>query len=181
MRIVSGTHKGRSFNPPHNLPVRPTTDFAKQALFNILENKVDISSLKVLDLFCGTGSISYEFASRGSNDIIAVDQNATCCAYVKKQSEYFKFNSIKVVKSEVGSFIKHCTEKFDLIFVDPPYEMLETPEIIELILAKKMLNADSLLVVEHPDNLSFEQHPNFLEQRNYSRINFTFFTASLRA
>ena len=178
MRIISGTHKGRAFNPPGNLPVRPTTDFAKQALFNILANKVDISELKVLDLFCGTGSISYEFASRGCTDITAVDKNADCTAYVKKAAAEFKFENIKVIKSEVSTFINHCNEQFDLIFADPPYEMRETPSVVELILEKKILKPEGFLILEHSDELSFEQFPSFLEQRNYSRVNFSFFDPS---
>src|SRR4051812_11962941 len=129
MRIISGTHKGRAFHPPKNLPVRPTTDFGKEALFNMLNNRIEFKDVKALDLFSGTGSISYELASRGCTDITSVDASYNCCAFIKKTTQKFDFKFIRVVKSEVFKFLKGVSVEFDFIFADPPYELKETNEI----------------------------------------------------
>ena len=123
MRIISGTHKGRVMHPPKNLPVRPTTDFAKESIFNILNNHFELDGLAVLDLFCGTGNISYEFASRGCGTITSVDDNFNCTSYVKKTALAFQMNMIHVIKADVFSFLKKTAGKFHIVFADPPYEM----------------------------------------------------------
>lgn len=176
MRIISGTHKGRAFHPPKNLPVRPTTDFGKEALFNVLNNRVNFESLKALDLFSGTGSISYELASRGCADITAVDASYNCCAFIKRMTGEFDFKAIRVMQSEVLKFLKSTRHEYDLIFADPPYEMKETHEIPGLVFSNNLLKVNGLLIVEHPKELSFEGTERFLEQRNYSKVNFSIFS-----
>ncbi len=177
MRIISGTHKGRKINPPQNLPVRPTTDFAKEGLFNILNNQIDFEGLKVLDLFCGTGNITFEFASRGSNDITSVDDNYLCCEFVKKTISDFKMMQIKVIKSDVFSFLKKTANPYQLIFADPPYEM--EPEKFELIpdlvFSKNLLQPEGFLIIEHSAHTDFSKHSCFFEHRKYGNVNFSFF------
>ncbi len=175
MRIISGTHRGRAFFPPKNLPVRPTTDFGKEALFNVLNNRIVFEMVKALDLFSGTGSISYELASRGCTDITAVDEDYHCCSFIKKTSEEFNFGGIHVIKNEVFRFLKNADKPFDLIFADPPYELKRTGELPEIIFAAGLLKENGLLVVEHPKELNFENTAHFLEQRNYSKVNFSLF------
>jgi len=177
MRIISGTHKGRRINPPQNLPVRPTTDFAKEGLFNILNNYIDFEKLKVLDLFCGTGNITFEFASRGSDDITSVDDHYQCCEFVKKTSSDFKMTQVKVIKSDVFSFLKKAPNSYQLIFADPPYEIeLEKLESIpELIFSKNLLQPEGILIVEHAAKSDFSKHEHFFEHRKYGNVNFSFF------
>ena len=176
MRIISGTHKRQAFYPPKNLPVRPTTDFGKEALFNILNNRIDFESITALDLFSGTGSISYELASRGCPGITAVDADTNCCAFIKKTAGEFAFRTIHVIKNDVFRFLKSETKTYDLIFADPPYELKETAEIPGLIFSRDLLSPTGLLIVEHPKELSFETTEGFLEQRNYSKVNFSIFS-----
>ena len=175
MRIISGSHKGRSIIAPKNLPVRPTTDFAKESLFNILNNFFHFDDIKILDLFSGTGNISYEFASRGSKNVTAVDKNFNCYSFVKKTAELLKLNSIKAVKSDVFSFLKHNKETFDIIFADPPYEHDKIEVIPTLVFKNQLLNKEGWLILEHSSHINFQQHPNFLERRAYGKVNFSIF------
>jgi len=175
MRIVSGTHKGRFILAPRNLPVRPTTDIAKEALFNILNNHVDYSELNVLDLFCGTGNISYEFASRGTKKITSVDANYNCFAFVKKTISELKFPQILPVKGDSFGFLKNTIEKFDIIFADPPFEMAEIDRIPELVFKNNILNQSGWLILEHGDKKKFLEHPFLLEVRSYGKVNFSIF------
>ncbi len=177
MRIISGQHKGRMLHPPKSLPVRPTTDFAKESLFNILNNHIDFEGLKVLDLFCGTGNITFEFASRGSTDVTSVDSNYQCCEFVKKTISSFEMNQVRVVKSDVFSFLKKNLSTYDLIFADPPYdtELDKFQSIVELVFSKNMLKPGGWLIVEHGERTGFETHPFFSEHRKYGNVNFSFF------
>jgi 16S rRNA (guanine966-N2)-methyltransferase len=175
MRIISGTHKGRSFHPPKKLPVRPTTDFGKEALFNILNNRIYYESIKALDLFSGTGSISYELASRGCKDITAVDEDFGCCNFIRKTSAEFTFQGIRVIKSDAFKFLKNSDKSYDLIFADPPFELKKSLEIPEIVFNSGILNSAGLLIIEHPKELRFEATAGFLEKRNYSKINFSLF------
>ena len=177
MRIISGTHKGRRINPPQNLPVRPTTDFAKEGLFNILNNHIDFEGLKALDLFCGTGNITYEFASRGCADITSIDDNYPCCEFVKKTISSFKMTEVKVIKSDVFSFLKKTTNTYQLIFAGPPYEMEpEKFELIpELVFSKNLLQKEGILIIEHGARTDFSKHSCFFEHRKYGNVNFSFF------
>lgn len=176
MRIVSGTHKSRIIKPPASLPVRPTTDFAKESLFNILANKIDFGAIDVLDLFAGTGSISFEFASRGVGQITAVDIEKQCVDFIRKASEEFRFKNIRIVRNDAFSFLKICHVKYDLVFADPPYEMKNTELLPELIFDKNILKKDGLFILEHTGIHSFSKHPYFKEQRKYGKVNFSFFS-----
>ncbi|MFH0864585.1 MAG: RsmD family RNA methyltransferase [Bacteroidota bacterium] len=176
MRIVSGTHKSRIIKPPANLPVRPTTDIAKEGLFNILANRIDFKEIDVLDLFAGTGSISYEFASRGVAHITAVDIEKRCVDFIRKASEEYGFNNIRTVRNDAFSFLKICHVKYDLIFADPPYEMKNAELLPELIFKKNILKENGLFILEHTGMLSFSKHPCFKEQRKYGKVNFSFFS-----
>ena len=176
MRIISASHKGRRLRAPKNLPVRPTTDLSKEALFNILQNQYEWSEIKTLDLFSGTGNISYEFASRGVSSVTAVDQNRFCTAFISKSSKELELE-IQVIQSDVFKFTKDCSLEFDLIFADPPYDIGEEKyfELIELIFKTIILNSTGSLIIEHSEKLNFEKHPNCRNQRNYGSNTFSFF------
>lgn len=175
MRIISGTHKGRSIHPPKNLPVRPTTDFAKESLFNILNNNVDYESIKVLDLFSGTGNITYEFLSRGCVDITSVDSSFNCCTFIKKTIADFKLRKGKVTKADVFSYLKNNLETYDVIFADPPFEMENIASIASIVLEKNMIRPDGWLIIEHGPKTDLSQLANFKEKRTYGNVNFSFF------
>jgi 16S rRNA (guanine966-N2)-methyltransferase len=177
MRIISGIHKGRVLHPPKSLPVRPTTDFAKESLFNILNNYIDFDGLKVLDLFCGTGNITFEFASRGATDITSVDSNYNCCEFVKKTISAFNMQQVRVVKSDVFSFLNKNLNSYDIIFADPPYD-LEPDKfnaIHELVFNKGLLKSEGWLIIEHGERIDFSKHKYFMEHRKYGNVNFSFF------
>jgi 16S rRNA (guanine966-N2)-methyltransferase len=175
MRIVSGTHRGRSIHPPKNLTVRPTTDFAKESLFNILNNHVDFETLKVLDLFCGTGNITYEFLSRGCSDITSVDSNYHCCEFIKKTIADLQFPKSRVIKSDVFTFLKSGPGKFDLIFADPPYDLDKIDQIPDLILSNECLKPEGWMIIEHGPRTDLSEKPHFVEKRVYGNVNFSFF------
>jgi 16S rRNA (guanine966-N2)-methyltransferase len=175
IRIISGTHKGRIVHAPKNLPVRPTTDFAKESLFNILNNHFDFEEVKVLDLFCGTGNITYEFLSRGCTDITCVDESYNCVTFIKKTIEDFKLAKAKVVKADVFSFLKNNIEKYDIIFADPPFDNEKFDQISPLIFEKQMLNENGWLIIEHGPNTDLSQQQHFKEKRKYGNLNFSFF------
>jgi 16S rRNA (guanine966-N2)-methyltransferase len=175
MRIISGKLRGRNINPPKNLPVRPTTDFAKEGLFNYLNNRIDFEGLKMLDLFSGTGNISLEFASRGVENIISVDMNNKCSSFLKKVSAELKIDNIHVVNQDVFRYLGFCKEKFDLIFADPPYDLNNAELLPKIIFERDLLNKDGLFILEHPKERNFQEYPNFEEQRHYGKVNFSFF------
>nr|MBC7612889.1 RsmD family RNA methyltransferase [Pseudopedobacter sp.] len=175
MRIVGGKLKGIRFYPPKNLPVRPTTDLAKEALFNILQNLYDLDTLQILDLFSGTGNISLEFASRGADKIISVDKNFGCYNYLKQIALDQNLIQIKAIKADVFKFLNQETNQYDLIFADPPYELSSIPEIPILVFERKLLNKNGMLIVEHQSMQDLSQHPNFKENRKYGYSSFSFF------
>jgi 16S rRNA (guanine(966)-N(2))-methyltransferase RsmD len=176
MRIIGGKLKGLRFFPPQNLPVRPTTDMAKEALFNILNNQIDFEGLKVLDLFSGTGNISMEFASRGAEQVVSVDVAMGCIKYLKDLAKQHKIETMTTFKADVFKFLKEETESFDLIFADPPYDLPQIPQIAELVFERRLLKPDGLLIIEHPSNRKLDNHPNFVEQRKYGISSFSFFS-----
>jgi 16S rRNA (guanine966-N2)-methyltransferase len=177
MRIISGIHKGRVIKVPKDLPVRPTTDFAKEGLFNILVNKIDFEETSMLDLFSGTGHISLEFASRGCKHIIGVDQNFKCASFLKTISKELNLD-ITALKSEVFDFLKKCDSKFNLIFADPPYEMPEIPSIHQLVFNKELLHKNGLLIIEHGPRTHLEDLKGFIQRRKYGNVNFSFFESN---
>ncbi|MEI6434053.1 MAG: RsmD family RNA methyltransferase [Bacteroidota bacterium] len=175
MRIVSGKFRGRRLQPPVNLPVRPTTDFAKEGLFNVLNNLVDFESLKVLDLFSGTGSIAFEFISRGAVEVTTVDSNNRCIDFIKKTVDSFGITNMKPVKSNCFTFLKHSFNKYDLVFADPPFTLDEIELIPDLVFEADLLNTDGLFIFEHSSRYLFEQHSRFIQRRQYGSVNFSFF------
>lgn len=179
MRIIGGKLKGLRFYPPSNLPVRPTTDMAKEALFNILNNQLDFEGIKVLDLFSGTGNISMEFASRSAAEVVSVDINMGCIKYLKEISKKHQMDNIMPFKADVFKFLKEETETFDLIFADPPYDLPQIPLIAEMVFNKGLLKPDGVLIIEHPSNKKLDIHPNFSEQRKYGYSSFSFFRPQL--
>ncbi|MES2426507.1 MAG: 16S rRNA (guanine(966)-N(2))-methyltransferase RsmD [Bacteroidota bacterium] len=175
MRIIGGVLKGLRLNPPKNLPVRPTTDLAKEALFNILQNQIEFDNIKVLDLFCGTGNITYEFASRGAQQVISVDRSIHCINYIKDTSRQYGLTQIKTFKADIFKYLQLETEQYDLIFADPPYDMNHIPEIPKIVFDKGLLTPDGLLIVEHQSMQNLSNHPAFVEQRKYGHSSFSFF------
>lgn len=175
MRIIGGKLKGLRINPPANLPVRPTTDLAKEALFNILYNQFDFEQIRVLDLFSGTGNISLEFASRGVPEVVSVDLDFGCFNYLKKISKELNLDNIHAYKSDVFKFLAMETEPFNLIFADPPYDLTRIPEIAKIVFERNLVKQGGYLIVEHPSMKKLDNHPNFKEQRQYGSSSFSFF------
>ncbi len=177
MRIIGGRLKGLRLNPPTNLPVRPTTDMAKEALFNILNNQIEFEGLNVLDLFCGTGNISLEFASRYASKVISVDRSIQCINYVRDMAIQHNLNEIKIYKADVFKYLDIDTDRYDLVFADPPYDLNRIPEIPKIVFEKNLLAPGGLLIVEHQSMQNLSQHPAFVEQRKYGHSSFSFFRA----
>lgn len=179
MRIISGSFRGKRINAPANLPVRPTTDFAKEALFNVLHNQLEFSEISVLDLFSGIGSISLEFLSRGCKQVTAVDQEEGCIKFLSEISQKLNFeSSITLSRSDVFSFLKrNKIGEFDLIFADPPFQFDQEKyqELIRLVFDNRWLTDSGKLVVEHSPKISLEQESNFSDFRKYGNIGFSFF------
>lgn len=179
MRIIGGKIGGLRLNPPSNLPVRPTTDIAKEALFNILQNRLEFDGLNCLDLFAGTGNISFELASRGVEHVDSVDLHFKCVQYIMDTAKKMKLEQIKAKKADVFKFITSCKSTYDLIFADPPYDIPKLPQLPKLIFENNLLNDNGLLIVEHPSTRQMEEHPNFIETRKYGYSSFSFYTNSL--
>ncbi len=175
MRIISGEFRGRTIQAPKNFELRPTTDMAKEGLFNILNNEFDFSEISVLDLFSGIGSISFECASRGCTDVVSVEMNAKHAAFIKQTSHLLHIQGHKVLTSETRDFLKIANRPFDLIFADPPYNLPWLSDVPNLIFASKAVSADTLVVVEHPGEVDFSQHPNFARLCRYGKVHFSFF------
>ena len=175
MRIISGTHKARRFNPPASLKARPTTDFAKEGLFNVLDNIISFEGIKVLDIFSGTGSISYECASRGAESVYSIEIDFQNSRFIKKTSEELGLGAIKVIKGDSFKFMQGCGLKFDFIFADPPYALETLATIPDKLFEAGILAPDGLFVLEHGRTNSFSSHPNFIEERHYGNVHFSFF------
>lgn len=176
MRIISGQFKGRRITAPKKLPVRPTTDMAKESLFNILNNQYYFDDITVLDLFAGTGNISYEFASRGTQHITAVDENYGCIKFINETSEAFDM-SIATIKSDVFKYLERSKEKFTVIFADPPYDfpVEEFSKIPELVFQNQLLGDDGLLIVEHSKHTDLSHLENYSHSKSYGGNCFSFF------
>lgn len=175
MRIIRGSHRGRKITAPASLPVRPTTDLAKESLFNILENHLYFEDLSVLDLYAGTGSISYEFASRGSRQVIAVDLHPRCVKFISETAARLGFDRLRAVRSSSLGFLQHCNTRFDVIFADPPYDLDGIEEIPRHVFERQLLSPGGWLILEHGQGIGFSGHPNFTESRKYGKVNFSFF------
>lgn len=175
MRIITGILKGRRLTPTENLPIRPTTDMAREGLFNILNNILDYEELSVLDLFSGTGAVSFEFISRGVREVTAIEINSKCTDFIKKSALQFGVNNLHVVRSDVFDLLKRAYKKFDVIFADPPYQLEDLPTLPDLIFERQMLVDGGIFILEHSKEHSFENHPCFWQHRKYGKVNFTFF------
>ncbi|MDR3654076.1 MAG: 16S rRNA (guanine(966)-N(2))-methyltransferase RsmD [Paludibacter sp.] len=175
MRIISGKYKGRRINAPSNITARPTTDFAKEGLFNLLNNRIDFEEIDVLDLFAGTGSISIEFVSRDCKNVISIEQNDRHCNFIRKICTDLKISNLSLIKTDVFKFIGSCHTQFDMIFADPPYELGNIAEIPSIIFSHNLLKSEGLFVLEHSAKNNFTNHPNFVDHRNYGNVNFSFF------
>lgn len=175
MRIIGGKLKGLRLNPPAKLPVRPTTDSAKEALFNILYNQLDFESLRVLDLFSGTGNISLEFASRGVASVTSVDRDFGCYNYLKTIAKQYGLDSIQPVKADVLKYLETETDKYDLIFIDPPYDLPQMNQMAPIVFRRDILKPDGVLIVEHHSMKKIDNDSHFIEQRKYGSSSFSFF------
>lgn len=176
MRIVGGEFSGRRFTPPTNTPARPTTDVAKESLFNILDNLIDVENVKALDLFAGTGSISYELASRGAVDITLVERDPGNLTFIKKTAATLGITDrFTIVRGDVFKFLQKCTEQYDFIFADPPYALDNIDDIPMLVFEKNILAPGGIFVQEHAQRNDYQKHPNFIRMKNYGTTVFTFF------
>lgn len=176
MRIIGGEHGGRKFNPPSRMPyTRPTTDIAKEGLFNVLQHKLAIEELKTLDLFGGTGSISYELASRGAADLTIVEKDTTMYEFVKKTSQELSIENIKPLKMDVFKFISQCRDKFDFIFAGPPYALTTIDELPKLIFENQLLNDKGWFVLEHTPRNDYKNFPYYKTEKNYGTTIFSIF------
>lgn len=176
MRIISGTHKGRRINPPKKLPVRPTTDMCKEAIFSVINNHFHFSEVKVLDLFAGTGSISFEFASRGCSEIVSVDADLGCIKFIKETTTDFDF-PITAIKSDVFKFLEKNKSKYDIIFADPPYELelMNFEKIVNLVMDNQMLHEEGMLIMEHSKHTQLDHMNSFSFKKAYGGSVFSFF------
>jgi len=176
MRIISGSLGGRRIHPPAKMPhTRPTTDIAKEGLFNILQNQIDFEGLKTLDLFGGTGSISYELASRGAADLTIIEKDPQMFQFIKKTSAELKIGNFKVVKGDVFRFIEQCVESFDFIFAGPPYALDTIDELPRLVFENKLLNPEGRFILEHTPRNNYRNFPFFRSERNYGTTLFSTF------
>jgi 16S rRNA (guanine(966)-N(2))-methyltransferase RsmD len=176
MRIIAGTLRGRSILPPAGYKARPTTDFAKEGLFNTLGNEFYFEDLSVLDLFGGTGSISFEFASRGAGSVIIVEMNPANAAFIKKTAASLGVGDrVQVVRHNVFDFIPLCTKRFDIVFADPPYALEGLDTLPDRILTAGLVVDGGYLILEHPSTYDFAAHPSFVKERKYGNVHFSYF------
>jgi 16S rRNA (guanine966-N2)-methyltransferase len=176
MRIISGSHKSRHIKPPKNLPVRPTTDMAKEALFNILSNNFDLNEVIVLDLFAGTGNITYEFASRGVLGVTSIDTELRCVDFIRSTAKELGFEAVLAFRSDAFRFLQNTQNTYDIIFCDPPYDMESIDAIPKIVMDKKLLRDGGWLVLEHSPRMNFSEMPGFMQHRKYGNVNFSIFT-----
>lgn len=177
MRIVSGMFGGRRFSPPAKIPARPTTEVAKEGLFNMLSNSIDIEGLKTLDLFGGTGSISYELASRGASDLTIVERDQVTIDFIRKTVKELAIDSYtNVIRADVFKFMKQCEDSFDFIFAGPPYALQNIDDLPKYVFERGLLKSGGVFVLEHTPRNDYQNHPNFQRIKNYGTTVFTFFT-----
>ena len=175
MRIIGGKLRGKSISLPNAYKARPTTDFAKEGLFNIINNEYEFEGLKVLDLFGGTGAISFEFASRGASQVYCIEMSPVNSNFIKKQASDFNLEVLTVVRHNVFEFLEICTKKFDLIFADPPYSIEGLDSIPDKLFANNLLTEIGVFILEHPSEYSFKEHPHFVKEKKYGNVHFSFF------
>jgi 16S rRNA (guanine(966)-N(2))-methyltransferase RsmD len=175
MRIIGGRLKGKVINPPAGYRARPTTDFAKEGLFNILNNEYEFEDLKVLDLFGGTGAIAFEFASRGAARVYCVEMERANASFIKTEAARLGLSNVTMVRDNVFDFLPICREKFDIIFADPPYALEGLETLPDKVLGQDILHPGCYFILEHGDEHSFAAHPCFVKERAYGRVHFSFF------
>ncbi|MGA1976731.1 MAG: RsmD family RNA methyltransferase [Bacteroidales bacterium] len=175
MRIIGGKYKGRRVLHPAGLKARPTTDFAREGLFNILNNRVNFEEITVLDLFSGTGSISFEFASRGTGTVHLVEKDMKHISGIKRIIRELDISNIKAIHIDVKAYLKTCSSKYDIVFADPPYDLPWLKDVPDLVAGSGILSEDGFFILEHPRSMSFAGHRLFFEHRNYGGVNFSFF------
>ena len=178
MRIITGIYKGRRFDIPRSFKARPTTDFAKENLFNVLTGYIDLDGARALDLFAGTGSISLEFLSRGCSQVVSVELDRDHYTFIRQCVEKLGSDKSMIIRGDVFKFVKSCHQQFDIIFADPPYALEKLPEIPDLIFSRNLLADGGLFVFEHGKQNDFSGHPHFVEHRSYGSVNFSIFRAS---
>ena len=177
MRIISGKYKGRLFNPPKNLKARPTTDFAKENLFNILSLQLDWEDVRAIDFFAGTGSISYELISRGCEKVVAIEKNSVHTNFMKSVKRELDIKNLTIFNTDFYVAITKFKEQFNFIFADPPYDLENFDQIPTTILNSNCLSSEGLFVLEHSADYDFSEIPEFVERRNYGSVNFSFFSS----
>ncbi|MCM1377398.1 MAG: 16S rRNA (guanine(966)-N(2))-methyltransferase RsmD [Prevotella sp.] len=175
MRIIRGKYGRRRFDVPKNITARPTTDFARENIFNVLENMEDFEGKTALDLFSGTGAISLEFLSRGCAEVTAVEQASTQSNFIRNVKEKLGDENLHIIRGDAFRFIANCSRQFDFIFADPPYNLPRFEEVLPAILESKMLKEGTLIILEHGKDRDFTQTPGFLQQRTYGSVNFSLF------
>lgn len=175
MRIIGGRLKGTQIIPPMGYKARPTTDFAREGLFNILDNEYEFEDLKVLDLFGGTGAIAYEFASRGAARVYCVEMARENASFIKREAARLGLDNVTMVRDNVFDFLHVCKERFDIIFADPPYALEGLDSIPDKVFAKDILYPGCYFILEHGGEYSFKEHPHFVKERHYGRVHFSFF------
>ena len=175
MRIISGIYGGRRLSPPKNITARPTTDFAKESLFNLLNNRLDFEEIDVLDLFAGTGGIGIECVSRGAREVTAVEIAHVQQNWIISCCRQLGIKNLSVIRGDVFKFLSACRTKYDLIFADPPYALEELPTLPDVILERGILKEDGWLVIEHGKDTDFTSHPRHVETRTYGSVHFSFF------
>ena len=175
MRIITGQYKGRHFDIPRTFKARPTTDFAKENIFNVLNGYLDFEDTLALDLFAGTGSISLELLSRGCKQVVSIEADREHVAFIRQCSQKLNTDRHVIIRSDVFRYIKHVSQPFDFIFADPPYALPNLPEIPDIIFQHKLLKPEGIFVFEHGKTNDFSSHPNFIEHRNYGSVNFSIF------
>ena len=175
MRIIGGRLKGKTIYPPMGYKARPTTDFAREGLFNILDNEYEFEDLKVLDLFGGTGAVSYEFASRGAARVYCVEMSRENAAFIKREAARLGLPEVTAVHANVFDFLPICREKFDIVFADPPYALDGIAGIPDKVLGAGILHPGGYFILEHGGEHSFTSHPRFVKERTYGRVHFSFF------
>lgn len=175
MRIISGSYRGKQIRPPRNFRARPTTDFAKESLFNILSNRFDFEECEILDLFAGTGSITYEFASRGARGVVAVEKDPKHFAFIRDTCRDMDMDRVNVIRTDVFSYLNRPGQSFDLVFADPPFDHPLLESLPDRVMEAGILNPEGLFILEHPGSLSFTAHARFTRNRKYGGVNFSFF------
>ena len=180
MRIITGRYKGRHFDIPRTFKARPTTDFAKENIFNVLTQYVDFDGATALDLFSGTGSISLELLSRGCQQVVSVEMDRDHHRFIQDCLKKLDTKACIPIRGDVFRFLKSCKQQYDFIFADPPYALKELPEIPDLVIGRQLLKDGGIFVFEHGKDYDFSNHPHFLEHRSYGSVNFSLFTEAER-